>query len=43
MRWEAGFTKTMRVLEQAPWEGVFDAQQGVLLHEPEVEMMQAAE
>ena len=43
MRWEAGFTKTMRALERAPWEGIFDAQEGVLLHEAEMEMMQAAE
>jgi NTE family protein len=43
MRWEAGFTKTMRALERAPWEGIFDAHEGVLLHEAEMEMMQAAE
>jgi NTE family protein len=43
MRWEAGFTKTMGALERAPWEGIFDAQEGVLLHEAEMEMMQAAE
>src|SRR4249919_1519132 len=34
MRWEAGYTKTMRVLEQAPWDGDFDPQEGVILHEP---------
>jgi NTE family protein len=42
-RWEAGYTKTMRALEQAPWEGEFDTQEGVLLHEPTVEIMEAAE
>src|SRR5215475_3575267 len=43
MRWEAGYTKTMRALEQAPWEGEFDPHEGVLLHEPLVAMMEAAE
>ena len=42
-RWEAGYAKTMRALEQAPWEGEFDPLEGVILHEPEAEMMQAAE
>jgi len=43
MRWEAGYAKTMRALDQAPWEGEFDPHEGVLLHEPTVEMMEAAE
>jgi NTE family protein len=43
MRWEAGYAKTMRALDQAPWEGEFDPHEGVLLHEPRVEMMEAAE
>src|SRR3974390_291299 len=43
MRWEAGYTKTMRALEQAPWEGEFDSQEGVILHEPRSEVMEAAE
>lgn len=33
-RWEAGYTKTMRAIEQAPWEETFDPLDGVLLHEP---------
>jgi NTE family protein len=43
MRWEAGYEKTMRALEQAPWEGDFDPHEGVLLHEPKLETMVAAE
>jgi NTE family protein len=43
MRWEAGYAKTMRALDQAPWEGEFDPHEGVLLHEPRVELMEAAE
>ena len=43
MRWEAGYAKTMRALEQAPWENDFDPHDGVILHEPEVQTMQAAE
>ena len=42
-RWEAGYVKTMRALEQAPWEREFDPLEGVLLHEPDVEVLQAAE
>ena len=34
MRWEAGYEKTMRALEQAPWEQAFDPLDGVILHEP---------
>jgi NTE family protein len=43
MRWEAGYTKTMRALDQAPWEGEFNPHEGVLLHEPRPEIMEAAE
>jgi NTE family protein len=42
-RWEAGFTNTMRALEQEPWKNEFDPLDGVILHEPEVGMLQAAE
>jgi NTE family protein len=40
MRWQAGYEKTMRTLEQAPWERDFDPREGVILHEP---MLLAAE
>jgi NTE family protein len=43
MRWEAGYTNTMRALEQAPWEREFDPLEGVILHEPRPDMMEAAE
>ena len=43
MRWEAGYAKTMRALEQAPWENEFDPLEGVILHEPRSEIMEAAE
>ena len=43
LRWEAGYTNTMRALEQAPWEREFDPLEGVILHEPRPEMMEAAE
>jgi NTE family protein len=43
MRWEAGYTNTLRALEQAPWEHEFDPLEGVILHEPRPEMMEAAE
>src|SRR5262245_52327169 len=43
MRWEAGYAKTMRALDQAPWNGEFDSQEGVVLHEPRSEIMEAAE
>lgn len=32
-RWSAGYANTMRALEQAPWQGDFDALDGVVLHE----------
>jgi len=41
MRWEAGYTKTMRALEQAPWENEFDPLEGVILHEPKQDMLAA--
>ena len=34
VRWEAGYDKTMRALDQAPWEDDFDPLEGVILHEP---------
>jgi NTE family protein len=43
IRWEAGYAKTMRALDQAPWDGEFDSQEGVVLHEPRSEIMEAAE
>jgi NTE family protein len=42
-RWEAGYAKTMRALEQAPWEDEADPDEGVVLHEPEAGMLEAAE
>ena len=32
-RWEAGYEKTMRAIEGAPWKGEFDPIEGVFLHE----------
>lgn len=32
-RWQAGYEKTMRVIEGAPWKGEFDPIEGVYLHE----------
>ena len=43
MRWEAGYVKTMRALDQAPWDGEFDSEEGVVLHEPRSDIMEAAE
>jgi NTE family protein len=34
-RWQAGYDKTMRALEQASWEHEFDPLDGVILHDPE--------
>jgi NTE family protein len=42
-RWEAGYTRTMSVLERKPWEQAFDPLEGVILHEGQVEVMEAAE
>ncbi len=33
-RWDAGYEKTRRVIEMAPWQGDFDPLEGVFLHEP---------
>jgi NTE family protein len=43
MRWEAGYEKTVRALDQAPWEHEVDPLAGVILHEPKPEMLEAAE
>jgi NTE family protein len=43
LRWEAGYEKTMRALDQAPWENDFDLREGVILHEPKPEILEAAE
>jgi NTE family protein len=43
MRWEAGYANTRRVLARAPWEGEFDSVEGVILHEAQAQMLQAAE
>lgn len=32
-RWDAGYDKTMRAIEHAPWKGEFDPIEGVHLHE----------
>jgi NTE family protein len=32
-RWEAGYEKTMRAIDGAPWIGDFDPMEGVYLHE----------
>ncbi|PSC06064.1 patatin [Alsobacter soli] len=32
-RWRAGYEDTIRVLEQAPWDGAFDPIEGFILHE----------
>ena len=39
MRWEAGYDKTMRALDQAPWENDFDPLEGVILHEPTTDLL----
>jgi NTE family protein len=41
-RWDAGFEKTMRAIEAAPWEGEFDPVEGVYLHELMEEMQMDA-
>src|SRR5262249_35148174 len=43
MRREAGVEATMRALRQAPWEGDFDAIEGVILHESMPDLAIAAE
>ena len=42
-RWEAGYAKTMRALDEAPWDDEADPLEGVILHEPAAGLMQAAE
>jgi NTE family protein len=42
-RWQAGYARTMSVLKRRPWEQEFDPLDGVILHEGEVEVMEAAE
>jgi NTE family protein len=42
-RWAAGYEKTVRTLDRAPWENDFDPLEGVILHEPAAELLQAAE
>src|SRR5215468_7623105 len=34
LRWEAGYSDTMRALERKPWEGACDLLEGVILHDP---------
>jgi NTE family protein len=42
-RWEAGYGMTMQALERAPWDDEADPLDGVVLHEPERALLQAAE
>jgi len=42
-RWDAGYAHTKSVLERTPWVGEFDPLSGVILHEREETMPQAAE
>ena len=39
-RWEAGYAGTRAAIAQAPWQGEFDALEGVILHEPRAELVQ---
>jgi NTE family protein len=41
-RWDAGYEKTMRAIEAAPWEGEFDPIEGIYLHELLEEMQMDA-
>jgi NTE family protein len=43
MRQEAGYSATMRALDQAAWQGEFDPLEGVILHDPTPELAMAAE
>jgi NTE family protein len=36
-RWAAGLASARRAIEQAPWRGVFDVNEGVILHEPDAD------
>jgi NTE family protein len=42
-RWDAGYRHTKAVLESRPWIGEFDPLSGVVLHEQEKLMVEAAE
>jgi NTE family protein len=37
-RWDAGYANTHEAIERAPWQGEFDALEGVILHEPKGSM-----
>jgi NTE family protein len=37
-RWEAGYTSARNALVQTPWLGEFDPLDGVILHEPHIDM-----
>jgi hypothetical protein len=39
LRWDAGYTDTVKVLAQAPWAGEFDPLEGFILHEAEAGRM----
>ena len=34
LRWEAGYTDTIRALQRSPWDDACDPLEGVILHEP---------
>ena len=40
LRWEAGHADTMRALKRAPWNDACDPLEGVILHEPMVDIEQ---
>ena len=42
-RWDAGYQAAIRALKEAPWQRQFDPLEGVVLHEQQTEMAQAAE
>jgi NTE family protein len=43
MRRDAGYAAAKRALEQAAWQGEFDALEGVILHTPKQSLAIAAE
>ena len=43
MRCEAGYSATMRALEEGAWQGEFDPLEGVILHESKPDIAMAAE
>ena len=43
MRWDAGYSATVRALEGAAWQGEFDPLEGVILHELKPDLAMAAE